>query len=668
MAEAFYEPTPATDGASMNPVPGAVFQVFELSDTGFTTPLSLRVGSGNPTTSVVASESLATLPGVYVTSPNFEHHWKSGSFVWRRDSIDGAKKSVEQSASLALSAANAAADVQLLAESGAFKGEPGPEGPRGLPGPNAVANDVAFAAAVSTSGTETNTALSATYESSVILRADASGAVDATAALQSLINVQAGSFASGKPITLPAGKFRITSTITFPKPSGAGRLVGGGNYVGNVYSGSRKGTQTVLIWDGPAGGTMFEQDQGIGWRFEGIVFQGRATASAPTRAGAFVKLIKSTLSHGGGTTNFIECSFIDVDTAVQVSGVEGQIVSDVRFKECYWEKVDDCLLSLDVQGVNYRFDSPIVYLCKRFYHPVRGGGNTVINLLQTTSSGGQDADSWLFKVDSMAQDSGDIIVNGWRCEQGTKQLVKMSHIGRMQVNGLVETQANQNSQMFDIRGATLILRGGRLLTSNAVTRPFSVQNGGGGQRGQIICEEVQFDVPAFTLAEWFAWPSIGHDTRLSLFRCGYGANNLPLPNRNTDIDYGPVTHRIQTTDASQRSCTFDGNTSSNVYNTCTIADGTTWLIDAIAVGTLADGTQYGAFHRRCLVQNVAGALTIVGPTQTVGTDYNVGAWGGLDFNVNNTFQCIRAAVTGKTATTVNWSVELEGRRVRNAGG
>lgn len=113
MAEAYYEPTPATDGATMNPVPGAVFQVFEIADTAFATPLSLRVGSGNPTTTVTASDTLATLPGVYVTSPNFEHIWKSGTFEWRRDSIDGAKKAIED-AKIAASNSASASDASAV--------------------------------------------------------------------------------------------------------------------------------------------------------------------------------------------------------------------------------------------------------------------------------------------------------------------------------------------------------------------------------------------------------------------------------------------------------------------------------------------------------------------------------------------------------------------------
>lgn len=113
MAEAYYEPTPATDGATMNPVPGAVFEVFEIADTTFSTPLSLRVGSGNPTTTVTASDTLATLPGVYVTSPNYEHIFKSGTFEWRRDSIDGAKKAIED-AKLAASNSASASDASAV--------------------------------------------------------------------------------------------------------------------------------------------------------------------------------------------------------------------------------------------------------------------------------------------------------------------------------------------------------------------------------------------------------------------------------------------------------------------------------------------------------------------------------------------------------------------------
>lgn len=161
MTEVFYEPMPATDGASMNPVPGAVFQVFEISDTTFTTPLSLRVGAGNPTTTVTASETLATLPGVYVTSDNYEHHWVSGSFVWRRDSIDGAKKSIEE-------AKQAAVDVQTRAQNGEFKGSKGDPGAKGADGANVLPTSQAIAQEITTPGTPAHTALSATTAEQII--------------------------------------------------------------------------------------------------------------------------------------------------------------------------------------------------------------------------------------------------------------------------------------------------------------------------------------------------------------------------------------------------------------------------------------------------------------------------------------------------------------------
>lgn len=104
MAEVFYPPIPATD-STLAPVPGAVFEVFELTDTAYATPLSLRVGDGNPSTTVTAG-TLGTVPGTYVTSDNYSHNWKSGTFVWRRDSFDAAQKATEDSAIAARDAAN----------------------------------------------------------------------------------------------------------------------------------------------------------------------------------------------------------------------------------------------------------------------------------------------------------------------------------------------------------------------------------------------------------------------------------------------------------------------------------------------------------------------------------------------------------------------------------
>lgn len=220
MAEVFYEALPATDGVMMNPVPGAVFQVFEISDTIFSTPLTLRVGAGNPTTQVEASTPQGIVPGTYVTSQNFEHHWKSGDFVWRRNSFDGAKAAVEQAAASASTAALAANDVKELAESGAFDGAAGPQGERGLPGPNAVPTDEAIAAAVGTDGTQSHTALNSAFvgKNELMINpkrygAKGDGVADDTLAIQSATNSAA---TLGLEVLFPRGRYRVTSQITLP--------------------------------------------------------------------------------------------------------------------------------------------------------------------------------------------------------------------------------------------------------------------------------------------------------------------------------------------------------------------------------------------------------------------------------------------------------------------
>jgi hypothetical protein len=113
VAEAYYEPIPATD-STFAPEPGAVFEVFELSDRDvWANPLPLRVGDGTSNTSVEVTSPLGTLPGVHVTSPNFKHIWKSGTFQWERHSIDGAEKNVEAAR---IAADNSALDASNSAQ------------------------------------------------------------------------------------------------------------------------------------------------------------------------------------------------------------------------------------------------------------------------------------------------------------------------------------------------------------------------------------------------------------------------------------------------------------------------------------------------------------------------------------------------------------------------
>ncbi|WP_434993464.1 hypothetical protein [Arthrobacter sp. Ld5] len=171
MPEAYYPGITAGDAASIQPdgtverafVPSNSFiQVFELSDTAYTTPLTIRSESGLTRTDVPVGD-LPVLPDVYVQSPNFSHKWKSGDIVFRRDSQDAKDQAVSDAlAAVQLAATNAGveavAEIARRIAEGEFKGNDGS---------NVVPTAEAIAAEIQTPGTPAFTALSATIAEQV---------------------------------------------------------------------------------------------------------------------------------------------------------------------------------------------------------------------------------------------------------------------------------------------------------------------------------------------------------------------------------------------------------------------------------------------------------------------------------------------------------------------
>lgn len=113
--EVFYTSIPASDGVSA-PAVDAVFEVFELADTSYTTPLPILNAARLPLPQLRTTEQ-GVVPSVYVVSNSLSHNFKSGAWVWRRDSFDGAAQSVETSRDAAMAAAaDAARSAQAVEE------------------------------------------------------------------------------------------------------------------------------------------------------------------------------------------------------------------------------------------------------------------------------------------------------------------------------------------------------------------------------------------------------------------------------------------------------------------------------------------------------------------------------------------------------------------------
>ena len=155
VGEAYYPGITAGDAAAILPdgsvetvivPPNSFFQVFELADTANATPLVVRTESGLTDTKVPVG-ALPILPDVYVVSPNFAHRWVSGDLKFRRDSNDAKDKAVADAVAAAQGALAAvpqrvSAEVQSVAATGAFKGEPGKDGANVVTTRDAVAGEL----------------------------------------------------------------------------------------------------------------------------------------------------------------------------------------------------------------------------------------------------------------------------------------------------------------------------------------------------------------------------------------------------------------------------------------------------------------------------------------------------------------------------------------------
>jgi hypothetical protein len=484
---------------------------------------------------------------------------------------------------------------------------------------------------------------------------------DDTAEIQAAITAAVTSKAGGGIIFFPAGIYRISSTLTFPSGSGGGRVMGSGAYLGDpLGSEDRWGSQTILVWTGADGGTMIEQAGSLAWNFDNLTLMGRPDEGDANRAGIGY-LCSWVTGLGSGVGKFTSCSFYDMDVSLQMGelSTDGNC-ADMAFDTCNWWSVDTCLLVKNTQGLNYRFDSPSVVSAKRFVH-CENGGSVLVNMLNTAGCGGAGATEWVFLFDSMDDSTGACIINGWRAEQDTKQLVKAQYLGHITINGFEEAQADQNVTMVSILGVTVTMRDSRIITHDATNPFFSLARGGGGQQGGLFLDNIHFDEATWAFNDWFKLTS-GQDVALKVQNSGYGNLSERLVDRNSHIAFGPVTHFGQTTTATDRWLTLDGTTSYNFHNLCRLPADSTWLIDAYIVGQeVGGGADVGAFHRRAVVKNVAGTLSMVGSEQTIGTDQNTDVWA-VVLQVDSSFDAVTVDVTGKVSTTINWKSTIVGYR------
>lgn len=482
-----------------------------------------------------------------------------------------------------------------------------------------------------------------------------------TTAFQSVLDYITTSLGYGAEMYIPAGEW-LSGPLTLAAGSGPVRIIGAGAYIGNPQTGTRVGSSSIIYFSGTAGQTLFETIGTSGVSLEDMTLVGRPTG-AGNQAGILWHTKGGSGGFGSGVSQCDRVVFVDAATAVQFADNTADTnAADINFGWVYFES---CTTGVDIkndQGVNYVFDFISANACNSVIHGTRGG-RVNVNHANLSNCGGAGATDWCFLFDALDDGTGKITLRDVSIEQNTQQVLKAVNHGHIEIVNFNESQGDQNVTMWDIRGPTVNFRGCRFITNDTTNPNFSVQYGGGGQQTGLIFEDCHFDVTSWAWADWFTY-DVNDILKIKIDRCQYGnTSNLEVPYFNTVLEWGKVTTKAQTTSASAVVCAFDGTATTSVSKQPEIQDDTYWLIDFYFVGAQSDGSNVATFHRRATFKNVAGTLTQVGSTITVGTDENTPAWPAPTVSAVDSIDIVRGIVSGAAATTINWSCNMVGNRV-----
>lgn len=158
---------------------------------------------------------------------------------------------------------------------------------------------------------------------------------------------------------------------------------------------------------------------------------------------------------------------------------------------------------------------------------------------------------------------------------------------------------------------------------------------------------------AFTLASGVAAVVLGGYDAIADHRSefAHGGGDFGSSKRS---QYSRFILRKTTTDATATEATID-----DTSNYITMTAEHTYALTITAVARSAAGNANAMFKKTVLIERTGSTTQLVGAVQNLGTDINPDGYGGLTITADDVNDKLKVEVTGKAATTVNWTVIVE---------
>ncbi len=215
------------------------------------------------------------------------------------------------------------------------------------------------------------------------------GQADDTAAFQKAFDTTSADISE---ILIPAGRYRITQTLTFKQHAAKGMIIRGQGGVGWKHWPKA----STLVWDGPEGGTLLQTVGMGGCSFSDINFDGSQKAG--------VLFLANTVKGWGNMINSMNnVSFYRANIGIQMGSVAGEHNnSDYIFQNILFGSLKNGFLVKNDQGVDFLFNFIFALRCDTILNFERGG-NLQVNNAQMTNcklfldvgGGGRNAGTFL---------------------------------------------------------------------------------------------------------------------------------------------------------------------------------------------------------------------------------------------------------------------------------